>query len=424
MSVVISARNVSKLFLITRQNKEKYHTLRDTVVRRLRGFAGRFSKDRLALENTDIDEFWALSDVGFDIHQGERIGLIGRNGAGKSTLLKILGRITEPTTGSIRIRGRMASLLEVGTGFHPELTGRENVWLSGAIYGLSRKDIANKFDEIVEFAEIEQFLETPVKRYSSGMYVRLAFAVAAHLNPDILVMDEVLAVGDLHFQKKCLSKMGDVAAEGHTLILVSHNMSTILGMSTRCLLLDRGRLVADGIPPDVIRYYQNTVHDASFGQSDLTSVERYGTGAARFESIRLAAETAERILLEYPECGCDIVFEVILRAQTSVLDAIAALIIYDELGNRLVDVNSLIKGQAVSLAPDEKVIICFRLKNVRLKPSLYTVGLWFGIQNVADFDGIRYATSFRMEARREDILYTAPFPGVYMCEFEYSSQKT
>lgn len=188
------------------------------------------------------EEFWALKDISFDVKQGEVVGIIGRNGAGKSTLLKILSRITEPTTGRLGIRGRVASLLEVGTGFHPELTGRENVFLNGAILGMSREEIKRKFDEIVAFAEVEQFLDTPVKRYSSGMYVRLAFAVAAHLEPEILIVDEVLAVGDTQFQKKCLGKMGDVAAEGRTVLFVSHNTAAVSKLCSKAALLERGEL--------------------------------------------------------------------------------------------------------------------------------------------------------------------------------------
>jgi lipopolysaccharide transport system ATP-binding protein len=203
------------------------------------------------------EEFWALKDVSFEIRRGERVGIIGRNGAGKSTLLKILSRITEPTTGRVEIRGRVASLLEVGTGFHPELTGRENIYLNGAILGMTRREIRSKFDEIVDFAEVERFLDTPVKRYSSGMYVRLAFAVAAHLEPEILVVDEVLAVGDASFQKKCLGKMEDVAdREGRTVLFVSHQMNAIQTLCSSCILLANGMIKANKVPvKDAINEY-------------------------------------------------------------------------------------------------------------------------------------------------------------------------
>ena len=212
-----------------------------------------------ATPKNERDVFWALKDVNFDVQPGEVLGVIGRNGAGKSTLLKILSRITAPTTGEIQLQGRVASLLEVGTGFHPELTGRENVFLNGAILGMTRQEIGAKFDEIVAFAEVEKFIDTPVKRYSSGMYVRLAFAVAAHLEPEILVVDEVLAVGDLAFQKKCLNKMEDVSNRGRTVIFVSHNMTSIKRLCDSAILIDRGLLIESGAPIDLVTsYYRNS----------------------------------------------------------------------------------------------------------------------------------------------------------------------
>ncbi|MBK8465873.1 MAG: ABC transporter ATP-binding protein [Chloracidobacterium sp.] len=203
----------------------------------------------------DADELWALRDVSFDVHQGEVLGIIGRNGAGKSTLLKVLSRVTAPTHGEVRVKGRIASLLEVGTGFHPELTGRENVFLNGAILGMTKAEIRSKFDEIVEFAEVSKFIDTPVKRYSSGMYVRLAFAVAAHLEPEILIVDEVLAVGDAEFQKKCLGKMGDVASQGRTVLFVSHNMVAVQTLCQRAIMLREGRLTGQGNPAEMITEY-------------------------------------------------------------------------------------------------------------------------------------------------------------------------
>lgn len=208
---------------------------------------------------TDADSFWALKDVSFEIPENQAVGIIGSNGAGKSTLLKILSRVTAPTTGRARLRGRIGTILEVGTGFHPELTGRENIYLSGTILGMTKAEISRRFDEIVEFADVSKFVDTPVKRYSSGMYVRLAFAVAAHLEPDILIVDEVLAVGDVGFQKKCLSKMDDsVHQEGRTIIFVSHNMQAIRTLCSRALLLDRGKLIADGSVSDVLTQYSET----------------------------------------------------------------------------------------------------------------------------------------------------------------------
>jgi len=220
--------------------QEPYHTLRDAIVNSLKAPLKVFHKA------PPVEGFWALKDVSFDVEQGEIVGIIGRNGAGKSTLLKILSRITSPTEGTVELHGRVGSLLEVGTGFHPELTGRENIYLSGSILGMKRREIDAKLDEIVKFSEIEKFLDTPVKRYSSGMYVRLAFAVAAHLEPEILLVDEVLAVGDAAFQKKCLGKMGEVAKEGRTVFFVSHNMNAIEQLCTHCILIENGRIKQKG----------------------------------------------------------------------------------------------------------------------------------------------------------------------------------
>lgn len=266
MSNVITVKNLGKKYTLRHQQQESYTALRDVITNGVSAI-GKKILSPFTLHSSPStafkEDFWALKDVSFEVKQGDRIGIIGRNGAGKSTLLKILSRITEPTTGSVRIKGRVASLLEVGTGFHPELTGRENIFLNGAILGMSRLEIKKKFDEIVDFAEIEKFLDTPVKRYSSGMYVRLAFAVAAHLEPEILVVDEVLAVGDAQFQKKCLGKMEDVAAkEGRTVLFVSHNMAAVQQLCSRCVLLNNGyvRLISDS----------NTVvaHYYSFGSGD------------------------------------------------------------------------------------------------------------------------------------------------------------
>jgi lipopolysaccharide transport system ATP-binding protein len=242
---IIQVRNLGKSYDISHEGvKGSYTALRDVVANKAKkifSFPKSFRNESL-FKKASTEEFWALKDVSFDIQQGDRVGIIGRNGAGKSTLLKILSRITEPTTGEIRIKGRVASLLEVGTGFHPELTGRENIYLNGAILGMSRSEIKRKFDEIVDFAEVEKFLDTPVKRYSSGMYIRLAFAVAAHLEPEILVVDEVLAVGDAQFQKKCLGKMEDVSKnEGRTVLFVSHNMGAIKSLCQNGLLLINGQ---------------------------------------------------------------------------------------------------------------------------------------------------------------------------------------
>jgi len=259
MTIVISVENLSKHYILSHQRKERYTALRDLIATGTKRIAHKLTHPFAAPKNDPRhEEFWALKDVSFDIQQGDRVGIIGRNGAGKSTLLKVLSRITEPTSGKVTIRGRVASLLEVGTGFHPELTGRENIFLNGAILGMSKAEITRKFDEIVAFAEVEKFLDTPVKRYSSGMYVRLAFSVAAHLEPEILIVDEVLAVGDVQFQKKCLGKMEEVGKEGRTVLFVSHNMAMISNLCQKGLVLEAGNLSFHGqISEAIQKYYQN-----------------------------------------------------------------------------------------------------------------------------------------------------------------------
>ncbi len=257
MSTVITVENLGKKYTISHQKREEYSSLRDAITNSVRGFSKKIFSPFTSHSSplSESEDFWALKDVSFEVKQGERIGIIGRNGAGKSTLLKILSRITEPTTGSIRIKGRVASLLEVGTGFHPELTGRENVYLNGAILGMGKEEIRKKFDEIVNFAEIDKFLDTPVKRYSSGMYVRLAFAVAAHLEPEILIVDEVLAVGDTAFQKKCLGKMDEVGQAGRTILFVSHNLVAVRNLCQRVLSLQEGVVNKIGTTDYVIDDY-------------------------------------------------------------------------------------------------------------------------------------------------------------------------
>lgn len=259
--IAIRIESLSKQYRIGGARREYYKTLRDTLAevasapaRRVRGA---FSRTKAKPELVRDTCFWALRDINLQVGRGEVVGIIGRNGAGKSTLLKILSRITEPTEGSIEIHGRVGSLLEVGTGFHPELTGSENIYLNGAILGMGRAEIRRKFDEIVDFAEMEKFIETPVKHYSSGMYMRLAFAVAAHLEPEILVVDEVLAVGDMSFQKKCLNKMEDVGQQGRTVLFVSHNLPAITRLCARAVLLDEGRVVRDGPAHQVAGAYLN-----------------------------------------------------------------------------------------------------------------------------------------------------------------------
>ena len=249
--VAIRIAGLGKKYRIRHQQAERYIALRDVLSERARALFRRKRQNR----RPPVEDFWALKDVSFEVKRGEVTGVIGRNGAGKSTLLKVISRITEPTAGRIELTGRVASMLEVGTGFHPELTGRENIFLNGAILGMRRAEIKRRFDEIVAFSEVENFLDTPVKRFSSGMYVRLAFAVAAHLQTEILIVDEVLAVGDAEFQRKCLGRMSEVAQGGRTVLFVSHNMAAIRRLTQRCIVLDHGALKCDGPPQEAIEYY-------------------------------------------------------------------------------------------------------------------------------------------------------------------------
>jgi lipopolysaccharide transport system ATP-binding protein len=285
---VISVETLGKRYTLGVQAAQPHATLRESLTQKLTA-PGRWwsqATRKAPVTAETAGEFWALRDVSFTINRGEVTGVIGRNGAGKSTLLKVLSRITEPTIGRVKLRGRVASLLEVGTGFHPELTGRENIYLNGAILGMTRMEIRQRFDEIIAFAEIERFLDTPVKRYSSGMYVRLAFAVAAHMEPEILIVDEVLAVGDAAFQRKCLGKMQAVASgQGRTVLLVSHNLATIQSLCQQCIVLDHGRLVAKTTPGEAVRHYleQNALGDTFSRPPQSQGQPTLVTGTIRLE---------------------------------------------------------------------------------------------------------------------------------------------
>jgi lipopolysaccharide transport system ATP-binding protein len=287
-NTIIEVNNLGKSYSISHEGRERYTALRDVMAQKAKKI---FSFPKSLTSSTTTEEFWALKDVSFKIEQGDRVGIIGRNGAGKSTLLKILSRITEPTAGEIKIKGRVASLLEVGTGFHPELTGRENIFLNGAILGMSRAEIKKHFDAIVDFAEVEKFLDTPVKRYSSGMYVRLAFAVAAHLEPEILIVDEVLAVGDAQFQKKCLGKMEDVSKnEGRTVLFVSHNMGVIAQFCLNSLLLNQGQLIQHGETRKIIDRY---ILNAQKGKNIYKAADSIKSKEIYFDFIKTTNNNGE-----------------------------------------------------------------------------------------------------------------------------------
>jgi lipopolysaccharide transport system ATP-binding protein len=375
---VIRVENLGKKYRIGHRQHDNFPTLRDALATVTRSL-GRQVRMMLgkSVSNPRHEEFWALRDISLEISQGDRFGIIGRNGAGKSTLLKILSRITEPTTGSVRIRGRVASLLEVGTGFHPELTGRENIFLNGAILGMSKLEIRRKFDEIVAFAEVERFLDTPVKRYSSGMYVRLAFAVAAHLEPDILLVDEVLAVGDLQFQKKCLGKMQDISqSQGRTVLFVSHNMDAIQRLCSHCLMLDEGKIIAQGDAASTVqRYISSDLYRAQPKKwIDVSNVRRRkGTKEAHFVAIQYSSLNEAAQLHPYPNGPLEFLLRIESDSDRSV--ASLAVTLYDKAGTRLVnaDINSI--GQVINLRKGPNVVKLM-IENLSLNPDIYTLGFW------------------------------------------------
>jgi lipopolysaccharide transport system ATP-binding protein len=397
--------------------RARHRTLREALVDGFRGAARSLQGVR---SPRTVERFWALADVSFDVGHGDVVGIIGRNGSGKSTLLKILSRIVEPTTGTVDLEGRVGSLLEVGTGFHPDLTGRENVFLSGAILGMRRAEIAAKFDEIVEFAEVERFIDTQVKHYSSGMYMRLAFSVSAHLEPDILVVDEVLAVGDAAFQKKCLGKMGTVARHGRTVLFVSHNMGAVVSLCTRALLLDAGRLVLDADPITAAARYQAALTAAPAETTDLSSAEHFGSGKARFVSLRFVPERRDGTTREMMCPGSRLRIETRIICSAPVDSANVGITIYDASGYRLVDANTAMQGRFVSMQPGDDATVAFVLDDVRLKPGTYLVGLWMGRGNVEDIDGIVYAATLEVEPDPQQLQHSEQFPGSYLCAFQHS----
>jgi lipopolysaccharide transport system ATP-binding protein len=365
--VALQARGLGKQYRLG--PAEPYRALRDVIAGALaRPFSGKRRPNAAG-------RFWALRDVSFDVGRGEAVGIIGRNGAGKSTLLKILSRITEPNTGWARIEGRVGSLLEVGTGFHPELTGRENVFLNGAVLGMKRREIAAKFDEIIAFAETELFVDTPVKHYSSGMFMRLAFAVAAHLEPEILIVDEVLAVGDLAFQKKCLGKMGDVSHDGRTVLFVSHNLDAIQRLCPRTMLLEDGRLVATGPSTQVVaRYLASTAErSAPVSWLDLSAARRHGTGEARFCALSYAGD--DETIGGRPYSGGPLAFCLDIFSDAPRRVESLAVTIYSQTGAKLVDADSNAQGRAIYLERGHNRV-GLRLAALHLNPGIYRVGLW------------------------------------------------
>jgi ABC-type polysaccharide/polyol phosphate transport system ATPase subunit len=384
MQTAIRVESLGKSYRVGRnpQGFGRYHTLRESLVaapaalmRRMRNGPG---GDR-------GDQFWALRDVGLEVRSGEIMGIIGHNGAGKSTLLKILSRITKPTTGRVVLGGRVGSLLEVGTGFHPELTGRENIYLNGSILGMSRREITHRFDEIVAFAEVERFLDTPVKRYSSGMYVRLAFAVAAHLEPEILLVDEVLAVGDAQFQKKCLTKMEGIAAGGRTIILVSHQMSLVQRISDRVALLEKGHLTALGAKEEIIaRYLASGPEMAPPGDwINLSRSSRSGIGGARVIAARYRCPDAAAAGHPYPDGPLEVGLIIESESIRSV-DGLAVRF-FDRYGTLLINANiSFLRLGGTIDIREGRNEVSFHIRQLHLNPGVYTIGFWVANSQIGD----------------------------------------
>jgi len=394
--VAIRAAGLSKLYPIGERGS--YDTLRDTLATLLNRSFRRFPhRKKMTAENRasskcfrlhsdgqHAESIWALKDVSFEVKQGEVVGVIGRNGAGKSTLLKILSRITEPTSGWAEIHGRVGSLLEVGTGFHPELTGRENIYLNGAILGMKKTEIDRKFDEMVDFAEIEKFVDTPVKRYSSGMYMRLAFSVAAHLEPEILLVDEVLAVGDAAFQKKCLGKMGAVAREGRTVLFVSHNMTAILNLCSRSILIDRGRVLEYGATSAVVDNYLRSVY-VSTGQSLGQRQDRVGNRRIEFTGFQLL--TGEGQPMAHAISGQDALlrFEYSASEKTVLRNVHVAVGVHGRNDENLFHLSTDVSVADFATIPPDGSFVC-RIPRLPLQPGHYSFNLFCKVSGeIADW---------------------------------------
>jgi lipopolysaccharide transport system ATP-binding protein len=372
--VIIRVENLGKRYRIG--EREPYLALRDVLARAIAAPFRIFGPRKLSLAKGEDQHIWALKDVSFEVRQGEVVGIIGRNGAGKSTLLKILARVTKPTLGSALIRGRLGSLLDVGTGFHPELTGRENTYLNGAILGMSKREIERKFDEIVAFAEIEKFIDTPIKYYSSGMYVRLAFSVAAHLEPEILLVDEVLAVGDVAFQRKCLGRMGDVAKHGRTILFVSHSMAAIAALCKTAIVLDGGRIRRIGPTQDAIADYLHVSMDRHTGVYNVEGLPRVVpelTMQVEFLTLELEGFPGKLVPAE-----ADLCLRMTVRGNKAVNSFRFSLTIYAVDGT---PVGSCAGPQIHSIEEGEVATYRLQLPHPSLAPGLYRFGLGVGTGN-------------------------------------------
>jgi lipopolysaccharide transport system ATP-binding protein len=417
MKPAITTSHLSKFYAVgaaTAGSRNLSETIRNAV-------AGVGKKLRSLTGGVDIrgNGFWAVNDVSFEVQPGEAVGVIGRNGAGKSTLFKLMSRITEPTQGRIEIRGRLGSLLEVGTGFHQELTGRENIYLAGSILGMTRREINAKFKPIVDFAEIDKFLDTPVKRYSSGMYVRLAFGVIAHLEPEILIVDEVLAVGDAPFQKRCIDRMTQLTQSGKTILFVSHNMQQIPRLCTRAVMLERGKLIQQGSATEIVQSYMDRLlKDARSG--DLREKPRTGDGRAKFVNVQLV-DAGGRPLSVFT-CGDDMMIRVTVEAQCDLSDVGIMVVAQTIDGLRVVSGWTKEIDYRVDLRPGEQTLQC-RIKDVRIRPGQTIMfalrmelngngALLDQLDNVAVYDVV--------DDERHHHLSANPDQGAFVCDYEWS----
>jgi lipopolysaccharide transport system ATP-binding protein len=416
---IITVENLGKRYSLRHLRDQRYVALRDVIANSVRSSFKRLRNGRrskiedgrsgtgsglvaldsnLPSSNSQLpskEDFWALRNVSFEAGRGEVVGIIGRNGAGKSTLLKILSRITDPTEGRVKLRGRVASLLEVGTGFHPELTGRENIYLNGAILGMSRAEIRVKFDEIVSFAEVEKFLDTPVKRYSSGMYVRLAFAVAAHLEPEILLVDEVLAVGDAAFQKKCLGKMEEVSRGGRTILFVSHQMAAVQNLCQRGILLKEGSIAEEGPIADVIARYLSEASEPTH-LSVTTRKDRQGDGSLRFDDVILADARGSR--LNSLTCGAPATFilHVTNHAQRDLKNLRIGFGIDTDMGDRIAVLATYLAKEDFPIVPRDTRSIAIEVPRLPLVAGRYRYTLYASVNGeIADW--IKHAGTFDVE---------------------------
>jgi len=390
MQPAIRVENISKSYKIgATRDRAQYQTIRENLVESI-SKPFRRSKD----QTQDETEFWAIKDVSFEVQPGQVMGVVGRNGAGKSTLLKILSRITAPTSGQIEYRGRLGSLLEVGTGFHPELSGRENIYLNGSILGMPRSQISKCFNAIVDFAEIGRFLDTPVKRYSSGMYVRLAFAVAAHLEPDILLIDEVLAVGDSNFQKKCLGKMGEVGKSGRTILFVSHNIAAMESLCHRCIFLDRGQLVYEGNTPEVLNFYQQYNVDHVRGVRNLADLPRPGGQIPVMTGVALGSD--QKFPVTTVRMGSNLSIQVDFDTAGKPFSPVLGVVIKTAMGSSVFTVNNrIIPGYEFPSETARGQITC-TIDRLPLMPGTYWIDLYFGDEH-HDVDVILDGIMFDVE---------------------------